>query len=109
MHYLCEIIELKVVGKVLNFSLQFSKHLSCKTHKWLDEMSRVFHHARKQQIILSNPCELVSKPRKPKKAATKTFYETDELKQFMDILDDSDNLQAKAMLQLLAFTGLRKG
>lgn len=77
--------------------------------KWLDEMSRIFHHARKQQIVVSNPCELVTKPKKPKKEELKSFYESDELKKFMTALEDYDNLQAQAMLRLLAFTGLRKG
>jgi len=102
--YLINKIDANMIQKQVNEWSSFSN-----ASKWLDEMSRVFHHARKQQIILSNPCELVSKPRKPKKAAAKTFYETAELKQFMDVLDDSNNLQAKAMLRLLAFTGLRKG
>lgn len=102
--YLISKIDANMIQKQVNEWSSYSN-----ASKWLDEMSRVFHHARKQQIILSNSCELVSKPKKPKTNEGKTFYETEELKQFMDVLDDSDNLQAKAMLRLLAFTGLRKG
>lgn len=102
--YLISKIDANMIQKQVNEWSGYSN-----ASKWLDETSRVFHHARKQQIVFSNPCELVTKPKKPKKTATKTFYETDELKRFMDVLDDSDNLQAKAMLRLLAFTGLRKG
>ena len=102
--YLISKIDANMIQKQVNEWSHYSN-----ASKWLDEMSRVFHHARKQQVILSNPCELVTKPKKPKKKEIKSFYETNELKQFMTALDESDHLQSIAMLRLLAFTGLRKG
>lgn len=103
-HYLINKIDAPLIQRQVNEWESFSN-----AGKWLDEMSRIFHYARQQQIILSNPCELVSKPKKPKQKEIKSFYETKELKLFMTALDESDHLQAKAMLRLLAFTGLRKG
>ncbi|MFC6464990.1 tyrosine-type recombinase/integrase [Marinilactibacillus sp. GCM10026970] len=79
--------------------------------KWLDETSRVFTRARIAHILVANPCDLVTKPKVKKdiKNKKKEFYEKEELKLLVKEMDDWDNLQGKALLRLLAFTGIRMG
>lgn len=67
-------------------------------------LNRALNNAVRLKLILSNPCELVTKPKAPKKAMK--FWDKDQLKKFLK-LAENDRLYA---LYVLAITcGLRLG
>ncbi|KRN27722.1 phage integrase [Lactobacillus selangorensis] len=80
---------------------------------------RIFHYALHLQLIEVNPMSATIIPHRRKKndkKIKKNFYEKDELKAFIDALDDAVEKQpsvdwdkARIFLRLLAFTGIRKG
>lgn len=81
--------------------------VSCR--KWINHMSRVMQLAVKLQYITINPCDFVTIPKIQNKKKKKEFYETDELHQYMQALNTWNDLQGRAMIRLLAFTGIRVG
>lgn len=72
----------------------------------------VFDYAIRMQLISLNPTKVIKKPVR-KKSVTEdkdmNFYDKDELKKFMAILENDNNFRAYVYFRLLAFTGMRKG
>lgn len=72
----------------------------------------VFDYAIRMQLISMNPTKVIKKPVR-KKSVTEdkdmNFYDKDELKKFMAILENDNNFRAYVYFRLLAFTGMRKG
>ncbi len=69
-------------------------------------ISSMLGNAVKQQIIFSNPCERVELPRhKPQQSAYLDEYQTAEL---LDLLQSAP-IQYRTAIQLLLYTGMRRG
>lgn len=72
----------------------------------------VFDYAIRMQLISLNPTNVIKKPVR-KKSVTEdkdmNFYDKDELKKFMAVLENDNNFRAYVYFRLLAFTGMRKG
>lgn len=72
----------------------------------------VFDYAIRMQLISLNPTKVIKKPVR-KKSVTEdkdmNFYDKDELKKFMAVLENDNNFRAYVYFRLLAFTGMRKG
>lgn len=78
--------------------------------KIVGTVRNILNYAVKFQYIPSNPSDPVTTP-KIKKTINKKkdYYNKDELKEFMQLVYDTDNIDIIATFRLLAFTGLRKG
>lgn len=72
-------------------------------------MNNVFKYAIRYGYISSNPADSVTILVKKECDSASEFYDKDELKSFMELVDDTDDLKKKVMFRLLAFTGARKG
>ncbi|MCY7168791.1 site-specific integrase [Streptococcus gordonii] len=72
-------------------------------------MNNVFKYAIRYGYISSNPVDSVTILVKKESDSASEFYDKDELKSFMELVDDTDDLKKKVMFRLLAFTGARKG
>lgn len=72
-------------------------------------MNNVFKYAIRYGYISSNPADSVTILVKKESDSASEFYDKDELKSFMELVDDTDDLKKKVMFRLLAFTGARKG
>lgn len=70
----------------------------------------ILNHAVKFQYITSNPSAPVSAPKIQRTInKKKDYYNKDELKEFMQLVYNTDDINIIATFRLLAFTGLRKG
>lgn len=79
------------------------------SNKMIGYARSVMSYALKEEYAVRNPFDLIIKPKVEPPKKEKYFYETAELKQLMAVIDDWDHLQARALIRLLAFTGLRRG
>ncbi|WP_461220897.1 tyrosine-type recombinase/integrase [Lactococcus cremoris] len=71
---------------------------------------KVFNHAALLSYIQANPAAPVtSQGIKKKVEEKKDFYDTDELRDFMDLVEKTDDIKKIALFRILAFTGIRKG
>lgn len=74
--------------------------------------SMILDYAVKMKIIYSNPMKDVLLP-KPKDDITSDdkdkYYSKEELKQFLTLVDNENDIKLTAMFRVLAFTGIRKG
>lgn len=102
--YLISKLDSDIIQDQIN---EWKNFVSCR--KWINHMSRVMQLAVKLQYITVNPCDFVTIPKIQNNKKKKEFYETDELRQYMQALDDWNDLQGRAMIRLLAFTGIRVG
>ena len=92
------------------FCFADNKTLSDNTiHHYHTFISSVLTTAVQWQVILSNPCEHVKPPKVTRKEAK--FLDENNLEILLDILDNlsPEEEQNKLMIQILLFTGLRKG
>ncbi|PLW59136.1 site-specific integrase [Lactococcus lactis] len=91
----------------------FQNDLSDKlkfARKLFGMIRKVFNHAALYGYIQSNPALPVTSPKIKRTAESKKdFYNPDELKQFMRLLEATNNIKKIASFRLLAFTGIRKG
>ena len=72
----------------------------------------VFDYAIRMQLITVNPTKVIKKPVRKKEVKEDkdlNFYDKEELKEFMSVLESSPNFRAYVYFRLLAFTGIRKG
>lgn len=72
-------------------------------------MNNIFKYAIRYGYISNNPVDSVTTLVKKESDSSSEFYDKDELKSFMKLVDDTDDLKKKVMFRLLAFTGARKG
>ena len=74
--------------------------------------SMILDYAVKMKIIYSNPMKDVLLP-KPKDDITSDdkdkYYSKEELKKFLTLVDNENDIKLTAMFRVLAFTGIRKG
>ena len=74
--------------------------------------SMILDYAVKMKAIYSNPMKDVLLP-KPKDDITSDdkdkYYSKEELKQFLTLVDNENDIKLTAMFRVLAFTGIRKG
>ena len=72
-------------------------------------MNNIFKYAIRYGYISANPVDSVTTLVKKESDSSSDFYDKDELKSFMKLVDDTDDLKKKVMFRLFAFTGARKG
>lgn len=92
---------------------EFRNNLSDKlkfARKLFGMVRKVFNYATLHGYIQANPAAPVTSPKvKRVKEDKKDFYDPDELKKFMKILENTKNIKKVALFRVLAFTGIRKG
>ena len=72
----------------------------------------IFAYAVKMNVIYSNPMKDVLLPKKQEDITSSDedlYYTKDELKQFLELVDDLNDIKLYAMFRMLAYTGMRKG
>lgn len=72
----------------------------------------VFDYAIRMGLIRLNPTKVIRKParkQKIKEDKDLNFYDKEELKEFLSVLEKGKNHRAYVFFRLLAFTGMRKG
>lgn len=72
-------------------------------------MNNIFKYAIRHGYLESNPVDSVTTLVKKKSEETSDFYSKDELKKFMKLVSESQNMTKFILFRLLAFTGARKG
>ena len=72
-------------------------------------MNNIFKYAIRYGYISTNPVDSVTTLVKKESESSSDFYDKDELKAFMRLVDGTDDLRKKVMFRLFAFTGARKG
>ncbi|MFC4652671.1 tyrosine-type recombinase/integrase [Lactococcus nasutitermitis] len=71
---------------------------------------KVFNHATLLGYIQANPAAPVTSQKIKKKVEEKKdFYDTDELIEFMKLVEQTNDIKKIALFRVLAFTGIRKG
>lgn len=103
-NYKLEKITLDDIQKLAD---DWGSHQSCK--KWINFIKRVFRFAHSKEYTRNDPCKFVIIPEPTKSKSTKIFYETDELRQFIETLEESENIAKQTFLRILFFTGMRRG
>ena len=91
----------------------YSKEFSISTLKKIKIYgSMIFAYAVKMNVIYSNPMKDVLLPKKQEDITSSDedlYYTKDELKQFLKLVDDLNDIKLYAMFRVLAYTGMRKG
>ena len=78
--------------------------------KLLGPVKQVFNYAIQREYIENNPATSVSAPRLKREIGfKKDFYDADELKKFMSLVEATHDIRKIALFRILAFTGIRKG
>ena len=72
-------------------------------------MNNICKYAIRHGYILTNPVESVTTLVKKRVDTDSDFYDKEELKSFLELVDQTDELRKKVLFRLLAFTGARKG
>lgn len=72
-------------------------------------MNNILKYAIRHGYLESNPVDSVTTLVKKKSEETSDFYSKDELKKFMKLVSESQNMTKFVLFRLLAFTGARKG
>ena len=103
-------ITLPFCQKLIN---DYHKEFSISTLKKIKIYgSMIFDYAVKMKVIYSNPMKDVLLPKDLvdiNSNDTDLYYSKDELKQFLTLVDNEEDIKLTAMFRLLAFTGIRKG
>ena len=74
--------------------------------------SMILDYAVKMKVIYDNPMKDVLLPKKDDDINSDDkdkYYSKDELKQFLTLVDNENDIKLTAMFRVLAFTGIRKG
>ena len=74
--------------------------------------SMIFDYAVKMKVIYNNPMKDVLLPKKEDDIASDDkdkYYSKEELRQFLKLVDNEQDIKLTAMFRLLAYTGIRKG
>lgn len=91
----------------------YSKEFSISTLKKIKIYgSMIFAYAVKMNVIYSNPMKDILLPKKQEDITSSDedlYYTKDELKQFLELVDDLNDIKLTAMFRVLAYTGMRKG
>lgn len=91
----------------------YSKEFSISTLKKIKIYgSMIFAYAVKMNVIYSNPMKDVLLPKKQEDITSSDedlYYTKDELKQFLELVDNLNDIKLYAMFRVLAYTGMRKG
>lgn len=91
----------------------YSKEFSISTLKKIKIYgSMIFAYAVKMNVIYSNPMKDVLLPKKQEDITSSDedlYYTKDELKQFLELVEDLNDIKLFAMFRVLAYTGMRKG
>lgn len=72
----------------------------------------ILDYAVKMKVIYDNPMKDVLLPKKDDDITSDDkgkYYSKDELKQFLTLVDNENDIKLTAMFRVLAFTGIRKG
>ena len=103
-------ITLPFCQKVINdYSKQFSLAVLKKIKIY---GSMILDYAVKMKVIYDNPMKDVLLPKKDDDINSDDkdkYYSKDELKQFLTLVDNENDIKLTAMFRVLAFTGIRKG
>lgn len=103
-------ITLPFCQKVINdYSKQFSLAVLKKIKIY---GSMILDYAVKMKVIYDNPMKDVLLPKKDDDINSDDkdkYYSKDELKQFLTLVDNENDIKLTVMFRLLAFTGIRKG
>lgn len=92
-----------------NFRNDLSERLKF-ARKLFGMVRKVFNHAALLSYIQANPAAPVTSQGIKKKAEEKKdFYDTDELRDFMALVEKTNDIKKIALFRILAFTGIRKG
>ena len=96
-------MDLQTFRNDLSEKLKFARKLFGMVRK-------VFNHAALLSYIQANPAAPVtSQGIKKKVEEKKDFYDTDELRDFMALVEKTNDIKKIALFRILAFTGIRKG
>ncbi|PID82170.1 MAG: site-specific integrase [Clostridiales bacterium] len=100
-------ITLNEIQKTLN---AWSSHMK-QYDKLFSYTSLIFEHAIRLQLINTNPCKMVIKPKKKyeDKEAKFMFYTKKELNLFLQLAKEQMSLKWYAFFRLLAYSGMRRG
>ena len=103
-------ITLPYCQKIIN---NYSKSFSLAVLKKIKIYgSMILDYAVKMKVIYDNPMKDVLLP-KPKDDITSDdkdkYYSKEELKKFLTLVDNENDIKLTAMFRVLAFTGIRKG
>lgn len=74
--------------------------------------SMIFDYAVKMKVIYNNPMKDVLLPKKEDDINSDDkdkYYSKEELRQFLKLVDNEQDIKLTAMFRLLAYTGIRKG
>lgn len=74
--------------------------------------SMIFDYAVKMKVIYNNPMKDVLLPKKEDEITSDDkdkYYSKEELKQFLKLVDNEQDIKLTAMFRVLAYTGIRKG
>ena len=103
-------ITLPFCQKVINdYSKQFSLAVLKKIKIY---GSMILDYAVKMKVIYDNPMKDVLLPKKDDDITSDDkdkYYSKEELKQFLTLFDNENDIKLTAMFRVLAFTGVRKG
>ena len=72
-------------------------------------MNNICKYAIRHGYISTNPVESVTTLVRKQVDTDSDFYDKEELKSFLELVDKTDELRKKVLFRLLAFTGARKG
>ena len=103
-------ITLPYCQKIIN---NYSKKFSLAVLKKIKIYgSMILDYAVKMKVIYDNPMKDVLLPKKDDDINSDDkdkYYSKDELKQFLTLVDNENDIKLTAMFRVLAFTGIRKG
>ena len=103
-------ITLPYCQKIIN---NYSKSFSLAVLKKIKIYgSMILDYAVKMKVIYDNPMKDVLLPKKDDDITSDDkgkYYSKDELKQFLTLVDNENDIKLTAMFRVLAFTGIRKG
>lgn len=91
-----------------------------KTDQWVNDLKygrkvlgavrQILNYAVKNQYLSNNPAIYATAPRIQREIKTnKNFFDKDQLKKFLELVDYTKDIEKIALFRLLAFTGMRKG
>lgn len=105
-HFKINKIEHKDIQKLAN---DWGDYVNCA--KWISSIRRIFTYANTPplELDIKDPTANVVIPTPKRKKREKLFFEKDELKKFVEVLNEDDNLQKIVALRLLIFCGIRRG
>ncbi|MBO0481801.1 site-specific integrase [Candidatus Enterococcus courvalinii] len=96
-----------IVQRFANQNVQYKRY-----REFISNTSRIFEYAMKTELIRENPVKKIIIPTPPEKLDRedkKNFFTKDELKIFLQALDDSSFPKQATFLRILEMSGCRRG